>query len=137
MKNLLFEHPRLWIAILIGSAAFFFLPQTWSLLSRMLVCWNVGVVVFIGLILHWMTRLTAAQICTKYIEEDESAPIILMAVIMGALLSLVAIVEPLANLKAVHGSARLGHFALAARDTHRFVVAGAPDVHHALRRPVL
>jgi uncharacterized membrane protein len=61
-----------------------------------------------------MTRLTAEQICTKYIEEDESAPIILVVVILAALLSLVAIVEPLANMRHAAGAARVAHFGLAA-----------------------
>jgi uncharacterized membrane protein len=69
---------------------------------------------FLCLMFLWMTRLTAEQICTKYIEEDESAPIILVVVILAALLSLVAIVEPLAGIKQVAGAERIGHFALAA-----------------------
>ena len=41
------------------------------MLSRVLVCWNTGVALFIGLIFFWMIRLNADQICKKYIEEDE------------------------------------------------------------------
>ncbi len=78
------------------------------------MCWNCGVALFLGLMFFWMTRLTAEQICTKYIEEDESAPIILVVVILAALLSLVAIVEPLATMRHVTGAARAAHFALAA-----------------------
>lgn len=61
----------------------------------------------------WMTRLSAEEICTKYIEEDESAPIILVVVILAALLSLIAIIEPLATLKHATGAQRIAHFALA------------------------
>jgi uncharacterized membrane protein len=61
-----------------------------------------------------MTRLTAAQICTRYIEEDETAPIIVAVVTIAAMFSLGAIVEPLATLKQVAGMERVGHFALAA-----------------------
>ena len=96
-----------------GAAMFFILPEQWSILSRVLVCWNAGVVLFLALIFHWMTRLTAAQICSKYIEEDASAPIILVVVILAAMLSLGAIVEPLATIKHVTGSVRAAHFALA------------------------
>jgi uncharacterized membrane protein len=97
-----------------GSAVFFCLPAHWSTLSRVLVCWNCGVALFLSLIYVWMTRLTAAQICTKYIEEDESAPIILAVVTTAALFSLVAIVEPLATIRQVAGAQRVAHFALAA-----------------------
>src|SRR5277367_4473237 len=110
MKDLVLNHPRLWIAVAAGTAVFFLLPQPWSVLSRVLVCWNCGVALFLLLIFIWMTRLTAEQICSRYIEEDESAPIILVVVILAALLSLVAIVEPLATIKQTTGWERTGHF---------------------------
>jgi len=114
MSKLFFGHPRLWIAAIAAAALFFLLPGQWSILSRVLVCWNAGAIVFFALIFHWMTSLTAAQICDKYIEEDASAPIILVVVVVAAMLSLVAIVEPLATLKHVTGAERAAHFALAA-----------------------
>jgi uncharacterized membrane protein len=114
MKVLLLGHPRLWVSFIAGCALFFFLPQHWSILSRVLICWNGGTVLFLALIFFWMTRLTAEQICTKYIEEDESAPFILAVVIIAAVASLFAIVEPLATIKQVSGSVRAAHFALAA-----------------------
>ena len=114
MKNLFLGHPRLWISFIAGVLLFFFLPQDWSTLSRVLACWNGGVILFLILILFWMTRLTAAQICTKYIEEDATAPFILVFVVFAAVVSLFAIVEPLATIKQVSGSVRAAHFALAA-----------------------
>ena len=104
----------MWCSCIIGVLLYFFLPHDWSVLSRVLVSWNTGVILFIALILLWMTRLTAAQICTKYIEEDESAPFILILVVVAAVASLFAIVEPLATIKQVSGSERTAHFALAA-----------------------
>lgn len=113
MRKLLFNHPRLWSSVGAGCAIFFFLPAHWSALSRLLVCWNCGVALFLALIFIWMTGLTAEQICSRYIEEDESAPIILAVVVVAALLSLVAIVEPLATIKQAAGAERVAHFALA------------------------
>jgi uncharacterized membrane protein len=114
MKNLFLGHPRLWIAFIAGVLLYFFLPHDWSILSRVLVCWNGGIILFLTLIFIWMTRLTAAQICTKYIEEDSTAPFILVLVVFAAVASLFAIVEPLATIKQVSGSVRTAHFALAA-----------------------
>jgi uncharacterized membrane protein len=114
MKNLFSAHPRLWISCIAGSALFFALPRDLSILSRVLVCWNGGVILFLALIFLWMSRLSAAQICTKYIEEDETAPFILIVVIVAAVASLFAIVEPLATIKQVSGTERTAHFALAA-----------------------
>jgi uncharacterized membrane protein len=114
MNKLVLYHPRLWISVAVGCVIYFLLPAQWSTLSRVLVCWNCGVTLFLGLIFVWMTRLTAEQICLRYIEEDESAPFIVAAVTMAALLSLIAIVEPLASLKQTGGVERVAHFALAA-----------------------
>jgi uncharacterized membrane protein len=114
MKKLFLMHPRIWTSFITGLALFFCLPRDWSMLSRVLVCWNTGVVFFLVLIFIWMTRLSAAQICTRYVEEDESAPFILVVVLVAAVASLFAIVEPLATIKQVSGSVRLAHFGLAA-----------------------
>jgi uncharacterized membrane protein len=114
MNKLVLNHPRLWISVATGGVVYFLLPAHWSILSRVLVCWNCGVSLFLGLIFVWMMRLTAEQICSRYIEEDESAPIILLVVTIAAMLSLVAIIEPLATIKQVAGTERIAHFALAA-----------------------
>ncbi|MGD0501887.1 MAG: DUF1345 domain-containing protein [Steroidobacteraceae bacterium] len=114
MIKLVRYHPRIWIALGVGAGVYFCLPADWSLLTRMLASWDAGVTLFLVLVYVWMSRLTAEQICSRYIEEDETAPIILAVVTVAALLSLVAIVEPLATLKHVVGRERIGHFALTA-----------------------
>src|SRR6185437_11407072 len=114
MRNFVRYHPRLWISVGTATAVFFLLPAHWALLSRVLVCWNCGVTLFLVLVFLWMRRLSAEQICTQYIEEDESAPIILAVVTVAALLSVVAIIEPLASLKQVTGEGRAALCALAA-----------------------
>ena len=114
MKDLFLGHPRIWIACIVGSALFFLLPRDWSALSRVLLCWNGGVILFLTLIFLWMRRLTAAQICTQYIEEDETAPFILIVVVIAAVASIFAIVEPLATIRQVSGSVRAAHVLLAA-----------------------
>jgi uncharacterized membrane protein len=114
MNKIVLYYPRLWISLATGCGLYFLLPAHWSALSRVLVCWNCGCTLFLGLIFYWMTHLTAEQICSRYIEEDESAPVILAVVITAALLSLVAIIEPLANIKQTAGAERVAHFALAA-----------------------
>jgi uncharacterized membrane protein len=114
MNKLMRNHRRLWISVAAGCATFFFLPEQWSTSSRVLVCWDCGVALFLVLVFSWMVRLTAEQICMRYIEEDDSAPIILVAVTIAALLSLVAIIEPLVTIKGLTGMQRAWHFALSA-----------------------
>jgi uncharacterized membrane protein len=114
MKNLFRDHPRLWLSVAVGIVLFWFLPQQWSVLSRVLLCWNCGAMLFLGSVFFWMIRLSADQICDKYIEEDESGPFILVVVVLAAMLSLVAIIDPLATMKQAIGVVRVAHFALAA-----------------------
>jgi uncharacterized membrane protein len=114
MLNLFRYHPRIWIGVALGLSVFFSLPGGWSLATRVLVAWDGGVTSFLVLLWTWMSGLTAQQICSRYIEEDASAPVILVVVTFAALLSLIAIVEPLATLRHVGGSERTWHFVLAA-----------------------
>jgi uncharacterized membrane protein len=114
MNKIFRYHPRVWISFAVGTATFFLLPQHWSIVSRILVCWNCGVVLFLVLIYSWMSGLSAERICTRYVEEDESAQFILAVVVVAALLSVVAIVEPLSTLKLMTGAKRIEHVGLAA-----------------------
>jgi uncharacterized membrane protein len=114
VHKLLLYHRRIWISAAAGAAVFFMFPIQWSTISRVLVSWNLGVDLFLVLIYSWMKSLTAEQICSRYIEEDETAPFILAVVTVAAMLSLVAIVGTLATIKQVSGAARVAHIVLAA-----------------------
>jgi uncharacterized membrane protein len=111
--KLIGSHPRIWSALVVAIAIFILLPWHWSLITRVLVSWDCGVGLFLVLIYGWMTSLTAVQICDRYIEEDPSAPFVLIVVTLAAMLSLAAIVEPLATLRQVSGVERIAHFSLA------------------------
>jgi uncharacterized membrane protein len=114
MPKLVLDHLRLWIAVIAGGAIFFLLPQQWPMVSRILTCWNFGVVLFLILIYFWMSRLSAQQICLEFMGEDAAAPVILIIAIVAAFLSLLAIVELLSTIKQTSGIERLAHLALAA-----------------------
>jgi uncharacterized membrane protein len=112
--KVLHGHLRLWIALVLGAAAFLLLPPHLSFITRALIAWDWGVLLFLVMIFLWMQRLSAQQLLARYEEEDPSGPVILMAVTGAALLSLLAIVQPLATLRAAAHGDRLWHFALAA-----------------------
>jgi uncharacterized membrane protein len=114
MNNLFRFHPRLWISVTIGAAIYFCLPADWSSISRVLVSWDGGVALFLVLIYSWMTGLSAERIRSRYIEEDQSAHFILIIIVCAALLSVIAIVQPLATLKQLSGVERSAHIGLAA-----------------------
>ena len=114
MKGLFTAHRRLWISTTAGFLIFFLLPGEWSTISRVLVAWNFGVLLFLVIITRWMTSLSAQQICLRFVEEDESATVVVAIVTTAALLSLVAILSILATIKQVTGAQRIAHELLAA-----------------------
>ncbi len=114
MKGLVTAHPRLWISAIAGFIIFFLLPTEWSTISRVLVAWNFGVLLFLVIISLWMTSLSAQQICLRFVEEDESATVVVAIVTTAALLSLVAILSILSTIKQVTGAQRIAHELLAA-----------------------
>jgi uncharacterized membrane protein len=98
----------------LGIASFFFVPPALSFVSRMLISWDFGVLLFLVMIYIWMKGMTVERICSHYMEEDPSAPFILVAVTAAALVSLLAVIEPLASLKHAGHAERIYRFALAA-----------------------
>ena len=114
LKKLARTHIRLWFSLALAIAAFVLLPTAWSLTARILLSWNIGVVLFLILIWTWMTRLPPASMRSRFEEEDGSAGVILLIVVLSALLSLAAIFALLGEVKQLQGAARGLHIALAA-----------------------
>jgi uncharacterized membrane protein len=108
------RHARVWLALILGIVVFFVLPPRQPLVSRMLVAWDSGVSFFLVAIYLWMRRLTPTEICSRYIDEDPSGPVILVAITAAALLSLIAIIEPLVTLRHAAYDQRVWGFVLAA-----------------------
>ena len=114
LRRLFHNHLRLWIALAVGVVVFFLLPTRWSSIIRMLVSWDFGVILFLVMIYFWMRRFTPQQLCSHYVEEDASGPVILIVTTVAALSSLLAIVQPLETLHHVGYNVRVWHFLLAA-----------------------
>ena len=112
--KLFHRHLRIWIALVLGAAAFLLLPAGWSVVSRLLIGWDFGITLLLVMIGLWMRSLTAEQICSHYIDEDPSGPVILAVATAAALLSLLAILEPLATLRQAAHPERVWRFLLAA-----------------------
>lgn len=114
MQRFLLNHGKLALSILAGIVGFFLAPAHWSTVAGVLTGWNAGILFFFVVLLVRMHGLTSDQLRAHYKEDDPSAPLILVAVVVADLLSLVAIVALLATLKQTHGVERTEHVALAA-----------------------
>jgi uncharacterized membrane protein len=109
---LIWNHLKLWAAALVGVILVFALPAHWTWTCRVLVGWNGAMLVLVPLTYIWMRRLDARQLRAKYAEEDPTAPVILLVVVTGALLSVLAIVALLSTAKQVPSAERIGHLIL-------------------------
>ena len=107
------RHTRLWLGTIAGVLIFIFSPDTWPLLTRVLMAWNGGVLLFLVFAYAWMIGLDARRIHAHYQDGDPTAPVILLVVTVAALASLLAIVAFLATVKHVASSQRVMHVGLA------------------------
>jgi len=105
---------KLLTSVVVGVVLFFVLPGSWAFLARLVLSWNGAVAMFLTWVFVWMRSCSAEQLYLKYKEEDESAVIILVTVIVAALLSLVAIIALLSTVRQVAGFERALHVGMAA-----------------------
>ena len=111
---LVWNHTKLWIALLSGIVISLALPAHLAGISRVLAGWDAAIMVFTPLVYIRMRHLDAGQLRAHYEEEDPTGPVILLVVVIAALLSVVAIVALLAPLKQVAADQRVAHLSLAA-----------------------
>lgn len=112
LKNLR-HHTKLLLSAGAAIVLFFVLPAHWPWLTRVLVSWNFGVPLFLILAFRLMTKLNATQISEKYKDEDETAPVILVISIVGAILAMASIIAFLSALDHIGQTEKWVRIALA------------------------
>jgi uncharacterized membrane protein len=110
---LVWNHIKVWVAIVFGIAVTLILPSQWSIVSRLLTGWNAGLLVLVSMTYLRLRHLDADALRAHYEEEDPTAPVIAIVVIAAALLSLAAIVSLLSTVKHVAPAERFAHLLLA------------------------
>ena len=108
------SRPRLFITAALGLAVFFVMPGEWRLVTRLLLTWNLGTLLYIALMLAMMQRATPEQMRARAEIEDESALVILPLTVLAAVASVGAIFAQLAFVKDLQGDTKALHIALAA-----------------------
>jgi uncharacterized membrane protein len=91
------HRPRLLVAAIVGTAAFFFLPQAWTFTARVLVAWNLGVWPYLAALV-WLMLRTRSEGVRGIARQEHASSVALMALMCtAAVLSLVAIMVELAH----------------------------------------
>jgi uncharacterized membrane protein len=107
-------HPRLSIAVALGVAAgiasAFLAPQI-TLISKSLIAWNVGVWIYLVMIMLRTSRSKAEDVKRIAEIEDENAGLVLVMVCVAAIASLAAIVLELSGAKAMQPGDKALHYA--------------------------
>ncbi|WP_426139821.1 DUF1345 domain-containing protein [Pseudomonas sp. DWP3-1-2] len=114
MSHIARTHPRLSIAAgvgLIAGVASAILAPNSSLTTQCLIAWNVGVWLYLALIMLRTFRTNAEDVKRISQIEDENASQVLFTVCIAALASLAAIILELAGSKAMTTDARALHYA--------------------------
>jgi uncharacterized membrane protein len=90
--RVVYARPRTFISIAIGILAFFLLPETPRLVTRLLICWDVFIASYLALVYTMMFRSGLAYIKRNAVQQDDGRFLILMVTALGAFASIAAIV---------------------------------------------
>jgi uncharacterized membrane protein len=90
--RLVYARPRTFISIVLGIVAFFLLPSSLRLVTRLLIGWDIFVAMYVVLVYAMMARSTLATIRRMAALQDDGRFIIPLLTVLGAFASLAAIV---------------------------------------------
>jgi uncharacterized membrane protein len=90
--RVVYARPRTFIAIAIAIVAFFLLPDSLRLVTRLLLGWDVFVAFYLVLVYVMIMRCGLAHIRRNAVREDDGRFLILLLVALGAFASIAAIV---------------------------------------------
>ena len=95
--RVVYARPRTFLAIALGIVAFFLLPASLRLVTRLLIGWDIFVAIYIALVYIMMLRSSLATIRRMAVLQDDGRFLIPLLTALGAFASLAAIVFELGN----------------------------------------
>jgi uncharacterized membrane protein len=90
--RVVYARPRTFFSMAIGVVAFFLLPDSLRLVTRLLVGWDVFVALYLALVYIMMLRCGVAHIRRDAVLQDDGRFLILLVTALGAFASIAAIV---------------------------------------------
>lgn len=102
-------HPRLTLAAVIGGLGGWLIPAD-DTVQHILTGWNIGVWLYLLMVLHLTLGARADKVRRTAEVEDENAALVLFLVCIAAVASLVAITFQLAGSQDLHGRALVLHY---------------------------
>lgn len=113
--RILLSRPRLISSALVGILTVFCLPDSIAHheITRMIIGWNVGALLYLALAAHMMFGATHETMRKRACMQDEGRIVVLGLVVLAAVTSIGAIVAELGVVKDMHGMLRYEHITLA------------------------
>lgn len=107
--------PRLFLSLLVGVLTGILFPVSLAPhpISRVLLAWNAGIVLYLVLAAVMIERSSTARMNWRARLQDEGRIVVLTGVILACLACLAAIVAELGVVKETHGVLRAEHIGLA------------------------
>jgi uncharacterized membrane protein len=90
--RVVYSRPRTFISIAIGIVAFFVLPGSLRLVTRLLIGWDVFAALYLVLAFAMMFRCGVAHIRRRAVLQDDGRFLMLLVTALGAFASIAAIV---------------------------------------------
>src|SRR3981189_1326091 len=90
--RVVYARPRTFISISIGIIAFFLLPGSLRLVTRMLIGWDVFIALYLLLVYAMVLRSGLAHIKRNAVLQDDGRFLILLVTALGAFASIAAII---------------------------------------------
>jgi uncharacterized membrane protein len=90
--RVVYARPRTFVAIAIGIAAFFLLPNSLRLVTRLLIGWDIFVAFYLVLVYTLVLRSGLAHIRRNAVLQDDGRFLILLVTALGAFASIAAII---------------------------------------------
>jgi uncharacterized membrane protein len=114
LNHLIRRRPHLTLAIALGAAVGLLWPHSHPWLRRALVGWNAGVWSYLAGMMWMMARADHRKVREIASREDESAGLVLSTLIVGAALSMYAIISELARVGHMPANQVALHYAFTA-----------------------
>jgi uncharacterized membrane protein len=93
--RVVYARPRTFIAAAVGTAAFFLLPDSLRLVTRLLLAWDIFIALYLILVYAMMLRGGSSHLRRNAALQDDGRFLILMVTALGAFASIAAIVSEL------------------------------------------
>ena len=124
---------RLFLCVLAAIGVGLATPVAWRDVTRALVGWNVGVLLYLALSAELMARSTPASMRRRAQLQDEGRLVILILTIVTACASMGAIVAELGPVKTLEGWSKAAHLGLAILTVVRLLAVHPSHLRDALR----